>query len=119
MSWNINGLTNSKLEDTDLITYLCKFDIILLYETWTNGSSDIAIDGYKSYNLFRKFQNRRAYRCSGGIAVYIKEGISNGIQIVRNHFDTIIWLKFDKDFFRTEKDIFLSCVYIWGENSCI
>ena len=99
MSWNINGLTNSKLEDTDLITYLCKFDIILLYETWTNGNSDIAINGYKSYNLFRKLQNRRANRCSGGIAIYIKEGISNGIQIVRNHFDTIIWLKFDKDFF--------------------
>ena len=65
------------------------------------------------YNFFFFF----FFFYSGGIAVYIKEGISNGIQIVRNHFDTIIWLKFDKDFLRTEKDIFLSCVYIWGENS--
>ena len=57
MSWNINGLTNSKLEDTDLITYLCKFDIILLYETWTNGSSDIVKTIQFKFSFFVSFCN--------------------------------------------------------------
>ena len=56
MSWNINGLTNSKLEDTDLITYFCKFDIILLYETWTNGNSDIAINVIKATTCLKSFK---------------------------------------------------------------
>ena len=91
--------------------------MIILYETWTHSKSNIGITGYKSYNLYRKFQHRRANRCSGGIVVYIKDSISAGVDIVENHFDTIIWFKLNNKFFKTENDVYISCVYMWGENS--
>lgn len=116
-SWNVNGLTRCKLDDSDFVNKLCENDIIILYETWTNEHSDIEIDGYKSYNMYRKFQNRRARRCSGGIVIYIKDELFKGVKIVLNHYDTIIWLKLDKHFFNLETDIFLAGIYLWVENS--
>ena len=68
-------------------------------------------------HFYRRFQNRRANRCSGGIVLYIKDCISDGIKVVKNHFNTVIWLKLDKSYFNTDADIYLSGVYIWGENS--
>ena len=88
--------------------------MIVLYETWTHIKSDIELSCYKSYNLYRKFQSRRANRCSGGIVVYIKDAIAKGVDIVENHYDTISWLKFNSKFFKTENDLYLSCVYTWG-----
>ena len=67
LSWNINGLTSSKLEDPDFLNYICKYGIIFMYESWTHNKSDIKLNGYESFNFYRRFQNRRANRCSGGI----------------------------------------------------
>lgn len=117
LSWNIHGLTRSLLEDQEFIDKLYKHDIIFLYESWGNSRSKFDIKGYKCYNLFRKFQNRRARRCSGGIVIYIKNCINKGIKIVKNHHDTIIWLHLDKSFFKIDNDIFLAGVYLWVENS--
>lgn len=55
-SWNVNGLTRCKLDDSDFVNKLCENDIIILYETWTNENSDIEIDGYKSYNMSGNFK---------------------------------------------------------------
>ena len=92
-------------------------DIIFLYETWADKSSDIDLSGYTSINIYRKFRHRNAKRQSGGIAVYYKECLSEGITIVRNHYDTIVWLKLDKNFFMFENDIYLCGNYIWCEDS--
>ena len=75
------------------------------------------INGYKSLNFYRKFQHRNARRNSGGIVVYIKETIFPGINIVRNHYDTIIWLKLNCEYFSIEEDIYLGIVYMWGSSS--
>ena len=40
-----------------------------------------------------------------------------GVEIILNRHDTIVWLKLDKVFFKLETDIYLSGVYLWGENS--
>ena len=45
------------------------------------------------------------------------DNICDGISIVRNHHDTIVWLKLDRSFFKIENDIYLACCYIWCENS--
>jgi exonuclease III len=88
-----------------------------LYETWSKASSDITLNGYKSYNFYRKYQHRNARRSSGGIAIYFKEHLNDGISIIRNHYDTIIWLKLDHDFFNIDEDIYLCAAYIWGDDS--
>ena len=44
---------------------------------------------------------------------YIKQGIT----FVKNHYDTIIWLKFDKLFFNVENDVYVCAVYMWSDDS--
>ena len=89
-SWNINGLTATKFEDADLIEYLNKYDIIFMYESWLGKNDSFELNGYTTYNFYRKFQNRRANRRSGGVIVYIRNEIKEGIQVVKNQYDTII-----------------------------
>ena len=69
------------LEDTDFLNFLCSYSIVFLYESWTQKKSDVNINGYKCFNFYRKFQNRRANRCSGGIVIYVKDTISDGIKL--------------------------------------
>ena len=39
------------------------------------------------------------------------------VEIVRNHFDSIIWLKLNKQYFGLDQDTYIAGVYIWGDNS--
>ena len=50
-------------------------------------------------NFYRKYQHRRARRNSGGVVLLYKDTIHEGITIVKNRFDTIIWIKLDRNFF--------------------
>lgn len=83
------------------------FDIIFLSESWTSESSEIELNQFTSYNFYRKFQHRNARRNSGGIVLYCRQELKQGITVVRNHLDTIIWIKLNKDFFKLERDIYL------------
>lgn len=49
--------------------------------------------------------------------IYIRNSIKSGITVVKNHFDTIIWLKFDKNHVGLPNDIFLGGVYMWSDES--
>ena len=117
LSWNVQGLTNIKINDEDFLNYIRKFDIILFFESWANNSACYDIDGFKCYPFNRKIQNKKSKRSSGGIAIYIKQSITKGISIVKNYQDAIVWLKLDKLYFNLTEDIFLASVYIWPENS--
>ena len=83
-----------------------------MYESWTHNKSDIKLNGYESFNFYRRFQNRRANRCSGGIVLYLKDSISDGIKVVKNHANSIIWLKLDKNYFKIESDVYIAGVKI-------
>jgi hypothetical protein len=96
---------------------ISKNDIIFLYESWTNKDSDIELSNYVSYNFYRKFQNRNAKRCSGGTVLYFKESLKPGIEVVRTHYDTIIWLKLNRHFFHFESDVYICGLYIWCQDS--
>jgi hypothetical protein len=70
---------------------------VCLSETWTNKKTNIELNGYKNpIHSYRKFQNRRARRASGGIIIYIKNDIRKGVKLVKNDTDCIVWLKLDK-----------------------
>ena len=90
---------------------------VFLYESWSNSCSDIDFSGYLSFNFLRKFQHEKSRRNSGGIVVYIKEELLNGIAIVKNHYDTIIWVKQDHTFFNISDDFYICGTYIWGIDS--
>lgn len=114
MAWNCQGLTQSKQENADFVHILDRHDIIFLSESWTNKNSEIELSGYKCFNYFRKFQHRNARRSSGGIVVYCKNDIANGVEVVKNHYDTIIWLKLDKIFFKLKR-MYICAGFICGE----
>ena len=107
--WNVHGITDTNKDCLDFVNIIANNDIVFLFETWTNRNSNIDIDGYVSHNFYRKYQNRRARRCSGGVTVYIKDILKNGVSIVRNSNDTVIWLKLDKVFFPYAKRY----LYLW------
>ena len=68
-------------------------------------------------NVHRHIQNRRAKRNSGGVAVFYREELQDGITIEKNIHDTIIWLKLDKAFFHLENGSYICGVYLWCEES--
>jgi exonuclease III len=56
-SWNIEGLL-SKIDDSEFISKLHKFDLVSLVETWLpHEKCNINIDGFHSFskNGFSKF----------------------------------------------------------------
>ena len=110
--WNCNGLTNDKITEQEFIDLIKSSDITILSESWTNNFSEINIDGYLCHNLYRKFRHRNAKRNSGGIVVYINEKLSEGISIVKNNFDTIVWLKIDNTFFSLNSNVYLCELYL-------
>ena len=117
LSWNINGLSGLKKDDPEFVQVLSNCDIIFLYETWAAADSDLNLNEYCSHNFYRKFQHRNARRCSGVVAVYYREDLKDGIEIISNRHDSLIWLKLDRIFFQVEHAIYLYGVYLWPEGS--
>ena len=104
-------------DDPEFVQFLSNVDVIFLYETWAAADSDLNLNEYCSHNFYRKFQHRNARRGSGGVAVYYREDLKDGIEIISNRHDSLIWLKLDRIFFQVEHAIYLSGVYLWPEGS--
>ncbi|MEW8488010.1 MAG: hypothetical protein AB2705_22780, partial [Candidatus Thiodiazotropha sp.] len=66
---------------------------------------------------YRRLQNRRARRSRGGIIIYIKDYIRKGVKLIKNDIDSLIWLKFDKQFFKSNEDLYVGITYIAPETS--
>lgn len=75
--------------------------------------------GYVSHNFHSQIQNRRAKRNSSGVAVFYKEKVQDGITIVKNSFDTMIWLKLDKPFSisKLTYNVYVCGVYVWCQET--
>ena len=95
MSWNIHGFNTHKA-DRDFKEYLCKFDLIILSETWTKLDSDVSdfLSDYTTFCVHGKRRSRRG-RQPGGIAVFVKNNISNLINCIKKT-DLGIFLRLDK-----------------------
>ena len=50
--------------------------------------------------------------CASMRSVYAKDCILDGIKIVRNHSDSVIWLKMDRHFLKTDSDVYIAGVYV-------
>ena len=103
-----------------ILPFISDYPIICLSETWTNKHSKFDSKGYsKPIHSYRRLQNRRAKRSSGGIMIYIKDDIRQGVKLVKNELDCVVWLKLDKIFFSIEDDVYICITYIAPENSPI
>ena len=115
--WNIDGLTQNKPNDHLLGKFLKMYDLILIAETWADKHDDFFLDGYTFTNYPRGYRNPYAKRCSGGLGIFIRNDILNGVEMIKHFEDIIAWLKLKKDFFGIERDIYISNVYFVPEGS--
>ena len=118
-SWNIHGLDNLKINQ--LNKYLTKFDILMFNETWSTGFDNYHIDSFTLIiDGYRKYKHPLSIRNSGGIAVFVRENIKEGVKVHSVYKDIIAWLLIDKGYFGIECDIYIGCVYFPPEGStCI
>ena len=110
--WNINGLTQFKLHDDVTGNMLKENDIVLLNETWSNDDDSFELDGFTYWNFPRETKNKFAKRNSGGLGVFIRNSIKNGVSFIRNNQDLICWFKLSKVFFTLENDVYLANIYV-------
>ena len=129
--WNIHGLNQTKLNILeDFFQY---FHIICLSETWTewedevkNSNNEISkskkakefqLKNFKYFPFSRKYKHKKAWRAAGGQGIFIRNDILQGVKIVKNYDDVLVWIKLFKQFFQLDRDIYLGSVYVYPENS--
>ena len=65
----------------------------------------------------RKYKHRCAKRSSGGLGVFIRKTVSEGVIIGGHTNDIIAWFVLKKSYFEFPRDIHLACIYIIPEGS--
>ena len=115
--WNIHGLSQDKLSDNILGNVLKKYDIILLSETWASDQDEFALDGFEYHNYPRKHIHPNGKRNSGGLGVFIRQTIREGVDKWCHSDDIVAWYILRKSFFGIKNDIYLANIYIVPENS--
>ena len=115
--WNIHGVNDAKLSNDFLGKFLTQYDLILIAETWAGKGDTYQLPGYTYHNFPRQYTHPSAWRSSGGLGIFIRHDIEEGVQIGNNVHDVIAWLKLRKEFFDIPRDIWVSLIYITPETS--
>ena len=111
--FNCGGL-ECKICDKEFISIVNKYDIIFLTETWLGitESPNVNIDDYIAIHCPRLVQHQISSRKSGGISVFYRTKYKNGIAVIKQNDRGILWLKFCREFFNVDTDVFIALVYI-------
>ena len=115
ISWNIEGLKSS-IDDRDFIEFIRDCDILFISETWQKDNEDYQIKGYKILTVPRP-ESIHSRRGHGGICLFYKECLQDGIDICEIDNKGIIWIKLCKTYFGFENDLYICFVYIPPCNS--
>ena len=99
--WNIHGLTEkvnnsviNKLLDSNFVKIFKKLDLFCLSETHIGPDFNVMLQDYHVYKSCRKVSaNNRFF---GGLCVFTSKLIKDGVKIVKNFHQDIIWLKLRK-----------------------
>lgn len=83
-TWNVNGLTVDKL--LDIQPHITQFDFVALLETWLKPGNvyNLSLAGFEVHCFNRETLSCKATCGSGGIVVYIRNEIAQGVQIVQD-----------------------------------
>ena len=121
--WNIDGLftriggqRSCKLDDENFIAQSNKYDIVCLVETHCSPNETLMLENFKIFHTARP-KSHGATRHFGGIAICVRNSILKGVNILPSTCSEISWLKFNKDYFNLDSDIFLAAVYISPDGS--
>jgi exonuclease III len=107
------------LDDVDFVNFVNEYDVLCFTETWQKTDDVLCIDGYTCIFVTGKKPVGKRGRNSGGVCIYCKNKVSEGVRIVEKDVNGVIWVKLDKLFFNTDADIFLCVIYILPPGSPI
>ena len=93
-----------------------KHDIICLSEIHCSNEDNISINGYNCFKLCRPV-TQKINRHFGGIVIYYKTHLKNGIKFLEHTNDDYVWFKLCKYFFNLEEDYYICYAYVPPENS--
>ena len=103
MSLNVNGMLSEKLEcENGLRKCAQMYDFVFISECWTNEYSNVEINGFKSYGEPRE-RRKNTKRESGGLVVYVKENIKNGVHEEKWNNEDGMCFRLDGAFFWLER----------------
>ena len=127
LQWNIQGIKSAvhgnKFEDEEFIKTINGQNLIILTETheWDAKTSkekgenfSMQIDGFTIKSKPRP-KSKNAKRHFGGVAIAIKNGLENNINILNSRSENIMWIKIACS--GMEKDLLLGVIYISPINS--
>ena len=111
VTYNVEGL--SCLYDSETRSYLSKFDICLLVETF---SATFRSHLFPLYDVFIvsgvKLTDAVTARLSGGVALLVKKQWSKNIERVHVEFDNLVVMKLSADFLGTDTHVLLIGGYV-------
>ena len=121
-NWKIHGFTEkvsnsvtNKFLDSEFVKVLKKLDLFCLSETHIGPEFNVMLQEYHVYKSCRKvIANNRFF---GGLCIFTSKLIKDGVKIVKNSHQDIIWLKLRKEFFKLDRHLFLCFSYISPSNS--
>ena len=116
-AWNIHGLNQDKLSDVLLGPFLKTFDIICLTETWSEPNQSFNIENYEYFSFARQYKHSRAWRPAGGQGIFVHKRIKEGVELVKNCDDIIVWITLKRSFFNILNDVAIGSIYIYPEGS--
>ncbi|VDI65671.1 Hypothetical predicted protein [Mytilus galloprovincialis] len=115
--WNIEGLTTDKSQDPYFLETISKFHIVSFVETWSNSDPKLSLPEFNLISSSSRKKHKKARRHSGGINIFVKKSINNGVKSIHNDHSDIAWVILDHTFFNLKRDIYLAAVYVSPENS--
>ena len=63
------------------------------------------------FNYGRHRVHHNARRNSGGIGIFIRKEIVDGIEVKKHLDDVIVWIRLKRDFFGFSNDIYIAIAY--------
>lgn len=112
--WNIGGLKTrhyDKTTDPLFLKEINKYDIVFLDETHIGDGNNIQNIGPFNCHFICRNVSKRNNRFFGGLAILCKPNIKNHIKILNNSNPDYQWVKFKKEYFNFDRDLFICLVY--------
>ena len=112
MCWNLRGI-NDKLRDQHNQQLIFKNDIILITETHSSKQQSEhfnIIPGFKYYDFPRKYIHPHAPKPSGGIGIFVKQCLIEGVKIYSTD-ECIVWVNLKGSSFGWDRDKLICCAY--------
>ena len=115
--WNIFGYRSSilgnKLHQREVRSIFEKHDFFGIVETHAeNKTEGLEVNNFKCYKKCRQRSGKKGH---GGIAVYFRTELKQGISYIPTNNENAIWCKLDKTYFDLQSDIYLATIYLSPE----